>query len=226
MASFIHELNSLLEMANVIDQLLTKLRTDKTLPSQHRTRLAAIQASVSDMRRHLERQSTYLIDIVTPDARRRRSKQLLAERFDAGVRLIQHVGDRRGIKIVNKISRSVKSPAMFPAELTTVFSNLLTNAIKAVGSEGGEILASSTISADDVRIQIQNTGERVKLETAEQWFLPFQSTTTKVDSALGQGMGLGLTITRAILEEYGIQIHFVRPAAGYSTSVEIAFPKE
>jgi signal transduction histidine kinase len=225
MASFIHELNSLVEMATVIDQLLTKLRNDKALPSSLRTRLAAIQGSVSDMRRHLERQSSYLIDIVTPDARRRRSKQSLSERFDAGVRLVQHVADRRGIKITNRLPKNAKSPPMFPAELTTVFSNLLTNAIKAVGSDGGEIIATGTVSGDDVRVQIQNTGERVKLDTSEQWFLPFKSTTTSVDSTLGQGMGLGLTITRAILEEYGARIHFAKPSAGFATCVEITFPE-
>jgi hypothetical protein len=36
----------------------------------------------------LERQASYLIDVVSPDARRRRSRQLLSKKFDAATRLI------------------------------------------------------------------------------------------------------------------------------------------
>ena len=57
----------------------------------------------------------------------------------------------------------------------------------------------------------------------ERWFKPFESSTAKVDPILGQGMGLGLPITRAILEEYGSSIRFASPSEGYSTALEIKF---
>ena len=57
-------------------------------------------------------------------------------------------------------------------------------------------------------------------------FCPFESTTADMDSALGYGMGLGLTITRDILEQYDASIRFVAPSMGYATAIEIQFPGE
>ena len=72
-------------------------------------------------------------------------------------------------------------------------------------------------------MKVENTGAAVKVSDGERWFRPLQSSTTEVDSILGQGMGLGLTITRRILEEYGSTIRFVSPSAGYATALEFAF---
>ena len=113
---------------------------------------------------------------------------------------------------------------MFPAELTAVFANLLTNAVKAAGEDGGSIRASASSEDDHVRIIIQNTGVAIRLDEAERWFKPFESTTSEVNPVLGQGMGLGLTITRNLLENYGAFIKFVRPTNPFATSVEIALP--
>jgi signal transduction histidine kinase len=227
LASFIHELNGLIEMAHLLDRFVSKLRNDKTTSSRHRKDLAEVQGALADLRRSLERHASYLMDVVTPDARRRRSRQSISRGFASGVRLVERIADRRGISIQNEIPESLKSPPMFAAELTTVFSNLLTNAIKAVGAEGGKILAKGKASSSgEAVVKVENTGERIDLRKAERWFQPFQSTTAKVDPGLGQGMGLGLTITRQILEENGSTIVFVEPSKGFSTALELVFPNE
>jgi signal transduction histidine kinase len=112
---------------------------------------------------------------------------------------------------------------MFPAEVTTIFMNLLTNAVKAAGV-GGRILATASLASDRLDISIANTGTEVDLETAERWFRPFESTTVQVDPLLGQGLGLGLPITRSVVEEYGGDIRFIPPPAGYSSAVQVSIP--
>jgi hypothetical protein len=72
---------------------------------------------------------------------------------------------------------------------------------------------------------VENTGVAVDLADSERWFLPFESTTVEMDSSIGYGMGLGLTITRDVLEQYGATIRFVRPGRRYATAVEIQFPE-
>jgi signal transduction histidine kinase len=114
---------------------------------------------------------------------------------------------------------------MFPAELTAVLSNLLTNAVKAA-EIGGTIRARGKRQNGAARLVIENTGSRVDIRRAARWFEPFESTTTEIDPVLGQGMGLGLPITRRVLDEYGALIKFIKPSKGYSTAIEIVFAEE
>jgi signal transduction histidine kinase len=223
LSSFVHELNGLLGMAESIEGALKRLiQQSPELKRETRSRLNDIAKSVGDLRRNVERQASYLIDVVSVDARRRRSKQRLHARFEAASKLVRTAADLRGIQIVNDIPSETKSPPMFAAELTSVFANLLTNAIKAAG-KSGRIRASGREERERTAIRVENTGKAVNLKNGERWFRPFESSTTKVDPILGQGMGLGLTITRAMLDEYGAKIRFVKPSKGYSTAVEITF---
>ena len=223
MASFVHEISGLLGVAESLYEAVGRLREDISLPGESRRSLARLHAALGDLKRSLERQASYLLDVVTPDARRRRSRQSLVDRLDAGVRLIERMAERRGITIQNEIPPDLKSPPMFPAELTTIFSNLLTNAVKAAGANGKIRAKAKSLDNGTIAVVIENTGEGVSLTEADRWFQPFESTTAEVDPVLGQGMGLGLPITRSMLEEYGAEIRFKPPSRGYATAVEILF---
>ena len=222
LAAFTHEINGLLEMAVALDRHLQRILNTANLNRKDRAELQRACSVARDLRQSLERQAVYLVDINSVDARRRRSRQLITERFDAASRLIRNAADRRGIVIDNHIDGELRSPPMFPAEITAIFANLLTNAIKFANRDG-RIKASSNQSDDGVRIRIENEGTKVDLNDAEKWFEPFRSTTTEVDATLGQGMGMGLTITRSMLDEYGARIAFVDPSEGFDTAVELMF---
>jgi signal transduction histidine kinase len=226
MAGFVHEIRGLLGTATAVHEAIERLRTDRSLPRDVRLRLGEVNHSLGDLRRQIERQAAYLVDLTATDARRRRTRMKLAERFDAAARLASLAADRRGISVRNEVPATLKSPPMFPAELTTVLSNLLSNAVKA-GGEGGTIHATGELRSDGgVTILVENTGVAVDLADAERWFLPFESTTAEMDSSLGYGMGLGLTITRDMLEQYGATVRFVPPGRGFATAVEVRFPEE
>jgi signal transduction histidine kinase len=227
MAAFVHEINGLVGTAEAVDHALRRLGTSQRAPAmkarEQKALLGQLRGVVGDLRRNLERQASYLTDVVTPDARRRRTKQRFAERFDSAARLVATAAQMAGIAIENGIPATLLSPPMFPAEMTTVFSNLLTNAVKA-SHRGGRIRATGARKPGGISVRIENTGKEVNLDDSERWFEPFESTTTKVDAVLGQGMGLGLPITRSVLAEYGASIRFVPPSTGFSTAVEIVFP--
>jgi signal transduction histidine kinase len=223
MASFVHEINALLGNAVAVEAVLDRIRRDTTLPSDARQKLSTLQVAVGELRRSVERQAAYLTDVVSPDARRRRSRQRIAERFDAAARLVLNSAQRLSIGMENRIPDDLRSPPMFPAELTTVFTNLLTNAVKAAGKKG-KVRASGRNEAGTV-IRVENTGTAVELDESERWFRPFESTTDRVDPVLGQGMGMGLPITRNMLGEYGATILFVKPSSGFASAIEIRFPE-
>ena len=221
MGAFVHEISALIGASQTIEQVLTMNLGDEKLTSEHKSRFRRALNVATELKRGLERQATYLTDVVSVDARRRRSRQYFSERFDASVKLVHHLAERKGIKIENAVPNELKSPPMFPAEIVAVFANLLTNAVKATG-DNGHIKASASTDDSQVRILIQNTGLAVKLSEAERWFKPFQSTTSEIDAVLGQGMGLGLTITRNMLENYGANVKFVQPEDSFATAVEIS----
>lgn len=224
MSAFVHEINAILGMARALESAVSEIASSKSLDAAQRGSLRQMRSAIEDLRRGIERQASYLTDVISPDARRRRSRQSLHDRFEAGRRLISSVASRRNIEIENKIPADLKSPPMFPAELTVVFSNLLTNAVKAADVNGTVAAKARALPDGRVSMIIENTGAVVDIDDSERWFQPFESTTVETDPVLGQGMGMGLPITRNLLEEYGATIAFRKPSAKFSTAIEIIFP--
>lgn len=225
MAAFVHEIKGLLAAAEAIEASLSRVRKNKGLTVEARQTLAQLHSAVGDLRRAVERQASFLMDVTSPDARRRRSRQSVAARFEAAKRLVLRTAERRGVEIENLVPPDLKSPPMFPAELTVLFTNLLSNAIKNAG-EPGRVRATAKVSPQGGFVfRMENTGISVDLDEAERWFKPFESTTAEADPVLGQGMGMGLPITRNMLEEYGGRIRFVRPTRGFATAIEFSLPE-
>lgn len=218
MAAFVHEINGLLGATRHVEGALHNARSEAEGPLSRS--LAKVDRDVRELRQSLERQASYLTDIVTPDARRRRRRQPIADVFDRASHVVFGAAAARGIDIINSIPPDLKSPPMFRAELIALFSNLLTNAVKAAGRQG-RIRARATHDGRSLKVTIENTGRKVNLTKSEELFRPFKSTTVKADPVLGQGMGLGLSISRRMLEEYGGEIHFVAPRSGFSSAVQI-----
>lgn len=223
LAAFTHEVNHLLSVASSVESGAKALLAEE-LPPKLRPRVAKVHGWIGDLRRAIERQAAYLVDIVTPDARRRRSRLRIGEVLAAAWQLLARAAEQRGVRFHNKVDSEHKSPPMFRAELMAVFTNLLTNAVKAAGSGGMVRARSSQLQGGKLVVRIENTGKEVHLEDAERWFQPFESTTVKADPVLGQGMGLGLTITRDLLAESGATIQFVKPNQGFATAIRIVFP--
>ncbi len=101
MAAFVHEINSILGMAKALENAVLEIERDLPLTSVQRKRLSQVRTSIADLRRGIKRQASYLTDVISPDARRRRTRQKLSDRFDASCRLISSTASRRGIEIEN-----------------------------------------------------------------------------------------------------------------------------
>jgi signal transduction histidine kinase len=223
MAEFIHEIRGLLGLAQTADRVLTEARQREQEGRSARGRIAEAHRIVGDLRTRLERQAAYLVDVVSVGGRRRRSRQPLAERFNAARLFVERPRNERRIRIENQIPPDLRSPPMYAPEIASVFVNLLTNAVKAVGKDGRVTATGLVDDNGHTRIRIENTGRAVPPSEGERWFQPFESTTIDPDPVLGHGMGLGLPITRAILEEYGARIAFVQPSERNRAAIEIDF---
>ena len=84
-------------------------------------------------------------------------------------------------------------------QLQQVFMNLITNAVKAM-PKGGRLTITSRLNqkGDKVEVLITDTGEGIRREHLSKIFDPF-FTTRKV----GEGTGLGLSVSYAIVSKYG-----------------------
>ena len=98
-----------------------------------------------------------------------------------------------------------------------MFNNLLKNAIQAIPADrNGRITTHVKTEADKAIFSITDNGTGIPDEVAAQLFTP--NFTTK-----STGMGLGLSITRNIVEIAGGTISFTTKA-GAGTTFEVRFP--
>ncbi len=85
-------------------------------------------------------------------------------------------------------------------ELKQVFLNLLINALEAVGPEAGEVSVRGVRENDVVEFTVSDNGCGMTAETLDRVFEPFYSARNGSDR---RGVGLGLSITHAIVESHG-----------------------
>jgi two-component system sensor kinase FixL len=89
-------------------------------------------------------------------------------------------------------------------QIQQVLLNLLRNSVEAMAESERRDLLVSTSSANDgmIAVNVADTGSGISPEMAAQLFQPF--VTTKP-----QGLGVGLSISRTIIEAHGGQISAV-----------------
>jgi signal transduction histidine kinase len=103
-----------------------------------------------------------------------------------------------------------------------VFDNLLTNAIKYT-PEGGRVELAVEVAADQVFIQVTDTGRGIAEEAIPRLFDAFYRVNTDQDDKEIEGSGLGLSIVKTIIEQHQGQIT-VDSAPGEGTTFHIALP--
>lgn len=88
-----------------------------------------------------------------------------------------------------------------PARLQQVFWNLLKNAVKFTPA-GGSIYVRSFDAPGRVVVEVADTGIGIMPDAVERIFLPFEQAAAHPEHRFG-GLGLGLSISRAIVEMHG-----------------------
>ena len=98
-----------------------------------------------------------------------------------------------GIHVVRDYDRSLPAILVYAAELNQAWTNLIDNAVSAMG-EAGVLTVRTGLDRDHVFVEICDTGPGVPPEIRERIFEPFFTT-----KAVGQGTGLGLNIVWRIV---------------------------
>src|SRR5260370_440907 len=110
--------------------------------------------------------------------------------------LLRVEADRHSIKIHPELEADTPKTLANRVQLQQVFMNLMLNAIAAMKDTGGELMLRSRADPEcRLIVSISDTGIGLPAESTEQIFDPFHTTKP-------QGTGMGLTITRSIVQSY------------------------
>ena len=126
--------------------------------------------------------------------------------------------------VVEKHYSDIPKIDCLASKLNQVFMNTLNNAIYAIKASenkaNGKIEVITTMSEDskEIKILIKDNGLGMDEETLRKIFDPFFTT-----KEVGEGSGLGMSISHGIIEEHGGKF-VVESILGKGTSIAVVLP--
>jgi signal transduction histidine kinase len=117
------------------------------------------------------------------------------EGLETTLTVLGHKLKHTEIELVRNYDRTLPKLTVNGGELNQVWTNLLDNAIQALG-EHGTITISTALEGPCVRVDVADDGSGIPAELRERIFEPFFTT-----KDVGQGTGLGLDTARRIVVE-------------------------
>ena len=142
----------------------------------------------------------------------------LALEADALIDFYEALAEERQVRIVRQGQASVQGDRLM---LRRALSNLISNALRHTPKEG-QITIRIDADAAGVRLDVCNVGDPIAAEQIERIFERFHRGSAQRESR-GEGAGLGLAITRSIVQAHGGHIT-ARSAEGV-TCFTITLPR-
>ncbi|HVB82238.1 MAG TPA: response regulator [Candidatus Binataceae bacterium] len=112
---------------------------------------------------------------------------------------------RKRLHLQVEIDSSLKPIVLDPGKLKQVLFNFLSNAIKFTPEEGHMTIAMRSDGLDDFIVEVRDTGIGIEPDDIERLFVEFQQLDASASKKY-QGTGLGLALTRRIVEAQGGEV--------------------
>lgn len=198
-----------------IDVTLRRARSD----SEYENALAAVRAHARKLKdivegllelsraEALETSRATVVD--ASHAARQVVERFSSRADDLGVDIETHVGDQIMV-------------GLDPADLETMLSNLIDNAIKYTG-EGGRIRVSLEVRPNGAILSVSDTGVGFSEEHRARLFDRFFRANGGAE-AQASGSGLGLSITKAIARAYGGDVRAESAGSGRGSRFTVVLP--
>jgi signal transduction histidine kinase len=110
--------------------------------------------------------------------------------------LLEGEATRFSIAMRTDLSAELRKIMVDRVQLQQVFMNLMLNAIEAMKDSGGELTVKSELQDGQIEFSVSDTGVGLPAEQMDQIFSAFYTTKP-------QGSGMGLAISRSIVESHG-----------------------
>jgi len=149
-----------------------------------------------------------------------RERVQLTEALTASVKALEPLVEEIGAELIAELPAAEVYANTDRAGLQQIVTNLVINAAQAAGP-GGTVRLRATVSAHELEMIVDDTGPGIPPSVIDRIFEPFFTT-----KPLGEGTGLGLSVTLGIVQQLGgrITVENRPPAEGTGALFRIALP--
>jgi two-component system NtrC family sensor kinase len=136
------------------------------------------------------------------------------------VKLIEHKADLMSIQIQVDMAADLPNVYCDAGQIEQVLLALSMNAIDAMPHGGNLWLKSAKLSDKEIQLTVRDDGMGIPADVIPQLFEPFMTT-----KEVGKGVGLGLAISKGIVDRHGGKIE-VESQPGKGTTFRITLPMD
>ncbi len=149
---------------------------------------------------------------------------ILDEAFGAYITMVRPLAEKKGLTIDLNVEPGLSRIQADPGKLRQIMYNLLSNAIKFT-PEGGRVVVAvrRPPSGEFVEISVADTGIGIKPEDQERIFLEFEQVEGPYQQKQ-QGTGLGLALTKRLVELHGGEIWAESEGEGRGSTFTVRLP--
>jgi len=132
--------------------------------------------------------------------------------------LVRNEADRYSVSIRADLAADLPRVAADRVQLQQVFMNLMVNGIEAMQGAGGELTVTSERGEKELLLSVSDTGVGLPADKVDAIFDAFFTTKP-------QGTGMGLTISRSIIQSHGGRL-WPSTESGPGTTFQFTLPTE
>ncbi len=196
LANLVHEIGRPLGALHAAVQAL--IRAPKTDPQVLEEMLSGMNEETSRLQ-HLLDELANLHDQVLGTLELERQPLALSEWLPGVLRPWEAAAHEKRLHWETSIPTGLPGLDVDPLRLGQVVGNLLSNAVKYTPS-GGKVSVAAGTTADQLWIKVSDTGPGIPSEELDKIFTPFYRSPQQ--KRIAQGMGLGLSIARDLVEAH------------------------
>jgi signal transduction histidine kinase len=194
---------------------------------------AEVREQIGIIKRNIDLEARLLDDLLDMTAISKGKLRLRSELCDVhlliglAIQIVRNAASKKGIKIECELTASHCGLWGDPPRFQQVLWNLLRNSVKFT-PRGGRIITrtSNRVGEDGLAwlvVEVSDSGIGIVPAALERIFLPFAQEDTAASHPLG-GIGLGLTIARAIVEMHGGRIYAQSDGANRGATFVVELP--
>ncbi|MBU4519966.1 MAG: sensor histidine kinase [Gammaproteobacteria bacterium] len=220
MSSVTHELRTPLTSIRALSELM---RDDDHMDTAQRQQFLGIIVTEAERLSRLVNQVLDMAKIEAGHAEWHETDVNLRELAEQAASTMMESYRERGVALVLTLPGQVNAVRADADRLTQVVLNLLSNALKYAPREGGRVVLRLHEDPDRLTVEVEDNGPGIPLEQQAVAFEKFRQVTGD-DHYRAGGTGLGLPISRQIVEHFGGSM-WLRSTPGQGACFGFSLPR-